>query len=162
MWWILFVRESPCCGAHRRSVAGSLDDLVIGEVRLMSNSPIEWMGEEPGHHVPDSEYGGASGLMQPEKTDVLSGDVAASGGHRVHDGIERETVSERSAVGRRAAINPLGVAEGKSGIPNEDGVLRDTASDTVLDASWSVAVGPNGEGGSISDQKDALGGTEVG
>jgi hypothetical protein len=32
----------------------------------MSNGPIEWMGEHPAQVTPASEYGGASGLIQPE------------------------------------------------------------------------------------------------
>jgi hypothetical protein len=31
----------------------------------MSNSPIEFMGDNPRQRTPDSEFGGADGLVQP-------------------------------------------------------------------------------------------------
>jgi hypothetical protein len=128
----------------------------------MSNSPIEFMGEEPGHDVPLSEYGGDDGLIQPEQGAVLLGAPVASGGHMLK-GDDRQMISEKNNIMMRAASEPLPPSEGKSGIPDNPGIIDDPETGRRLPSDASVAVDPADPAGStaVSDLKDSLGGQEI-
>lgn len=98
----------------------------------MSNSPIEFLGEEPGHDVPATEYGGDDGLIQPEQPGVLRGDPAASGGHVLsEDAGERGIVGEKNAVGVRAAMANGSLREQVTG-EADDEEIRDPATGRVV------------------------------
>jgi hypothetical protein len=87
----------------------------------MSNGPIEFMGEEAGHDVPHSEYGGDDGLIQPEQTGVLRGDPAASGGHMLTDDAgERGIVGEKAGIAARVAMAPLSSREQMTGEADDE------------------------------------------
>lgn len=116
----------------------------------MSSGPIEFLGESEPHETPSGEFGGDDGLIQPEKDQVLKGDVEASGGHRL-DGDKRQAVSERAAVAGRVASAPLSSREAVTGEADTPDVLIDPKTGRVLPVDWSQDV--TGDGGDLSALK---------
>lgn len=112
----------------------------------MSSGPIEFLGEGPAHETPPGEFGGNDGLIQPEKPEVLTGDEAASGGHRWYDGIERETVAERSSVVARYAGQPLSASAAISGEDEDAGKVTDPITGVSHDAADLSTAGGAGAG----------------
>ena len=79
----------------------------------MSTGPIEFLGESAGHDVPDTEFGGADGLIQPAREDGrFAGDPASKGGHD-DDAL---TASELRGILARVAGVPLSGVEGRDGV----------------------------------------------
>jgi hypothetical protein len=79
----------------------------------VSTGPIEFIGESAGHEVPDTEFGGADGLIQPAREDGLfRGDPAARGGHD-DDAL---TASELRGMVVRRGMVPLDGVEGRDGV----------------------------------------------
>lgn len=115
--------------------------------------PIEFLNEDPRDTMPDSEIGGADGLIQPLRPEVLSGDPLASGGH-VLDGKagSREAISDAAGVMRRAGMRPLSSSEGWTGAedPAWKAVgAKEGGADAVVDPRTGRAIGSdvNGAGG---------------
>lgn len=124
----------------------------------MSQSPIEFLGEEPGHDVPDSEYGGADGLIQPALPDPRG----ASGGPMLpgHDDdalmATREGAGEMLGMMARRANVPLGSMEAVTGIagagnagPGGEVLDPETGRVVPVDANKTGGKGA----GELSDQK---------
>lgn len=99
----------------------------------MSNGPIEFLGEEPVHEVPRTEFGGADGLIQPEDDTILPGGVEASGGHRL-DGDSREVIGERSAIMARAAREPVSGEAGRTGVDPDQTVVDPVSGRFLADS----------------------------
>jgi hypothetical protein len=87
---------------------------------------------------------------------MLSGDGGSSSG-------VGGAVNEKAQVMARAATNPLPPSEGRSGVPDEPGIVRDWATDAVLPGDASVVIDGVGSGsGVLSGLLDGIGGTAVG
>lgn len=99
---------------------------------VMPTNPIEFMGEEPGHDVPRTEFGGDDGLIQGEQPARLKGDPNASGGHVLDDGPDRQVVSERAGIVARVAMEPLVGSEQSTGVSLTGEELRDPVTGRVL------------------------------
>lgn len=116
----------------------------------MSTSPIEFLGDAPVHEVPTTEYGGADGVVQPERADVLASAPEAEGGHRL-DADTRRAVSERSVIAGRAARAPLVGSEQTTGESLTGEVVTDPVSGRVLPEPWADKVDGDGDGAGLSD-----------
>lgn len=115
----------------------------------MTTGPIEFLSDAgPAHEHPATEYGGADGLIQPAKDEILSGDPEASGGHSVM-GSQAEVQGERSSMAMRAAMAPLSLREQKTGEADQQGVMVDPATGMQVPQDWAV----DGESGKPSDLK---------
>lgn len=86
----------------------------------MSTGPIDF-GEGEIHEVPSTEFGGADGLIQPERGETLKGDPLASGGHN-DDAL---TPSELRGIMARTAGVPLAGVEQRDGISLTGDVVID-------------------------------------
>lgn len=119
----------------------------------MSTGPIEFLSDGVIQEVPDSELGGADGLIQPERPEVLKGDPDASGGH-VLDGAlgDRQVVSERAAVIARAAVVPLSPGEQVSGVSDTAEDVVDPHTGRVLTAD-AIGRASDPASGELSDLK---------
>lgn len=112
----------------------------------MSNGPIEFMGEEPGHDVPHSEYGGDDGLIQPEQPGVLRGDPAASGGHMLTDDAgERGIVGEKAAIAARVAGKPLSPREQVTGEADDEDLIDPVTGRSIGPGALKAGGGGAGE-----------------
>lgn len=115
--------------------------------------PIEFLGEEPGHHVPGTEMGGVSGLIQPERAEILLGDPAASGGHAL-------TESEVAAVmGRVARIPQTSLAGGAIVVSDGDAVVdpltgREVPAELNKKSTADPESGGGRAGGSVGELSD--------
>lgn len=112
----------------------------------MSDGPIEFMGEEAGHDVPSTEFGGADGLIQPEDGTVLRGDPGASGGHRItEDAGKREYVSEKLQIAARVGMSPLSMREQITGIADDEEIVDPHTGRAVGQGAYKKASGERGE-----------------
>lgn len=93
----------------------------------MSQNPIQFLHEDgDAKIVPDTELGGASGLIQPERGDgSFAGSPESKGGHDLEQNDNRETVSEVSGMMHRVARVNGSLAEQRTGIPDTSGLLKD-------------------------------------
>lgn len=95
----------------------------------MSTGPIEFLDEEGPRKVPDSEFGGADGLIQPARDDgTFAGSPESKGGHD-DDAL---TPSElRGMVTRRADV-PLSGVEARDGVSADGELVVDPATGRVV------------------------------
>lgn len=111
----------------------------------MTNGPIEFMGEEPGHDVPLSEYGGDDGLIQPEQPGILKGDPAASGGHVLTDDAgDVQRVHEKSSIAGRAAMQNGSLREQVTGVADSEEIVDPLTGRQV--GLGAIKKGGNGSG----------------
>jgi hypothetical protein len=101
---------------------------------VMSNGPIEFIGETSKDTMPDTEYGGRHGLIQPEFVD--NGEA--------HSEL---TESEKSRIIARYGRKPLPVGTQTTGELDEP--ITDPATGRELDPADLQDV--TGEGGKLSD-----------
>jgi hypothetical protein len=117
----------------------------------MTTGPIEFLSDPgPAHEVPDTELGGADGIVQPEKAERLSGDPEASGGHTL-EGVNREKVSDVARIMARRGLTPLSAREGWTGVADTE-IVTDPVSGREVPESMNKAGGTKGE---LSDLKPA-------
>jgi hypothetical protein len=121
----------------------------------MSQGPIEFLSGTPVHEVKPTEFGGADGLIQPEKAERLRGDPDASGGHVLSgDAPERQIVSERAQVLMRQATVPLTGAEQTTGVSATGEDIVDPVTGRALDGGAIGKASAPGSG-ELSDLKPA-------
>lgn len=109
----------------------------------MGAGPIEFMGEMPEQHVPDTEYGGADGLIQPEFP-------ADAGGATGLEGHTLDPAEAGNVIARRAAV-PLTRHEGWTGEVDGDEIVDPVTGRVVPEDMLSGDV--TGDGGTLSDLK---------
>lgn len=139
----------------------SLSFLLEG-VFVVSTGPIEFLGEEPGHHTGSTEFGGESGLIQPRKAELLRGDPEVSGGHVLDERLVKEGISDARGVLHRAGSRVLSVQEQLTGVEDPawlaaaaaEGVSTNAAIDPVTGRAVDVDV--NGKGGEPGEFGDYL------
>ena len=92
----------------------------------MSSGPIEFMGESSAHTVPESEYGGRDGLIQPGPDEVgLVGPDGMLIGHNLN-------ASEASGAMSRHAHEPVYHKSGED--PVEVGVFDPVSGREVVES----------------------------
>jgi hypothetical protein len=94
---------------------------------VASSGPIEFLGEDGDPKiVPDTELGGASGLIQPARTDgAFLGSPESKGGHDLELSDDRQVMSEvNDMMGRVARVNGS-LVEQQTGVADNPGVLAD-------------------------------------
>ncbi len=116
--------------------------------RAVSTGPIEFMGESAAHEVPETEFGGGDGLIQPRKTDLLPAAPEAEGGHSIMSD-DKQALSERVGVAARVAMAPLSLREQITGEPDTPDEMFDPHTGVALPPDWKV----NGVGAALSDMK---------
>lgn len=117
----------------------------------MSNGPIEFMGEEPGHDVPATEYGGDDGLIQPEQPAILRGDPSASGGHILSDDAgDVQRVYEKNSIAVRTAMQNGSLREQLTGEADNEEIVDPVTGRQVGVGALKKG---NGERGELSSLK---------
>lgn len=81
----------------------------------MSQSPIEFLGEEPAHELPSTEFGGADGLIQPLVPPVRGLNALEGHGDEAFLGT-REGVGELNSMIMRRGSTPLDPTEAWTGV----------------------------------------------
>lgn len=114
----------------------------------VSTGPIEFLGDSAVHEVPETEFGGGDGLIQPTKTDPMPGAPEAEGGHSIM-GDDGSALSERNSVAARVARAPLSLREQITGEPDTPDVMFDPHTGVALPPNWKV----NGLSAKLSDLK---------
>lgn len=105
----------------------------------MSSGPIEFLGEEHRSDMPDTEYGGHEGLIQPEFTN----------GQEAHTEL---SASEVARIMVRYGNQPLPPGTRSTGELDEP--MVDPATGRVIDEAVSEDV--TGTGGKPSDMQKSL------
>lgn len=119
----------------------------------MSTGPIEFLSDTVIQEVPDTEMGGADGLIQPEKPEALKGDPDASGGHQLSgDREDRLIVSERAQILARIAGVPLNGREAVTGVSDTAEDVVDPVTGRSLDGT-AIGKASDGTPGELSDLK---------
>lgn len=99
----------------------------------MSNSPIEFLDEEPGHDVPRTEMGGADGLIQPEMSETMEGAADAQGGHVLgNEAVGGRVNREVARMMARKAMRPLSSREAWTGEPDDGEEIVDPRTGRVV------------------------------
>jgi hypothetical protein len=121
----------------------------------MSQGPIEFLSGTVVQEVPDTEFGGADGLIQPDNDTILKGDPDASGGHKLSsDSPDRQIVSERADILGRVAGVPLVGREQTTGISTTGEDIVDPVTGRALDGG-SIGKASAVGSGELSDLKPA-------
>lgn len=124
--------------------------LLYGLATSRSSGPIEFLGEEPPHDLGGTEFGGVSGLVQPEKGETLKGDPDASGGHVwSKDAVGGGVNAEVSQAITRAGGVPLNPREAVTGVSDTGEEVVDPVTGRVVPAEFL---------GSAPDLGDEVGG----
>ena len=115
----------------------------------MTVGPIEFLSDSgPPHEVPDTEFGGADGLIQPEKEDRLVGSPDSSGGHTLESD-RREVIGEIAGILARNGMQPLSPSVGWTGVADTEDVI-DPVTGRVVPVDYNKLGGQPGE---LSDLK---------
>lgn len=121
----------------------------------MTQNPIRFLSEDGDPKVlPDTEMGGASGLIQPALGQSLRGDPGASGGHDLEASDVREVIGEVAGIVHRAAMRVGSTYEQTTGLPDSgDDVVRDPHTGRVAPDSKNK---PGGEVGAVKGELSSL------
>jgi len=108
----------------------------------MSTGPIEFIGEESRDEMPNTEYGGTHGLIQPEFVDGVGAHTELSG-------------AEAARIMVRAGNVPTPLGWQRSGEDWTEGVVRDPRTGRIIDDGSSEDVtGKPGSKTSLSKMAD--------
>lgn len=111
----------------------------------MTNGPIEFLSDREAHEVPDSEFGGADGIIQPRRDEPVPAAPEVEGGHSD----EALYQHELNSMAARIAKQPLSARESLTGEPDTPDIMFDPASGRQLPVQWSE----DGLGAKPSDLK---------
>jgi hypothetical protein len=99
----------------------------------MTTGPIEFLSDGVIREVPESEFGGADGLIQPAKDVEMPSAPEAQGGHSDEALYEHE----RNSMAARYGTVALSVREAITGEPDTPDVMFDPATGRQLPVEWS-------------------------